>query len=488
MKNKIFKRKIVSSILLLLFIIGSSSLLFSAQANNNSSKGEFVQNSEELKLSAIYWSTTEVVSNESTGASYYPTIAVDSTGNAHVAWDDDTNYSDSGTDRDIFYKRWNATNSMWTTTEVVSTESALNSEGATIVVDGVGNVHVAWMDYMNYSDSGTDRDIFYKRWNTTSSTWTTTEVVSTESTSNSFDPTIAVDSTGNLHVGWGDETNYGGSGADTDIFYKRWNVTSSTWTTTEVVSTESTNFSWFPTIAVDGPGNVHIAWGDDTNYWGSGTDSDIFYKRWNTIGSMWTTTEVVSTESTNFSWSPTIAVKGFWNVHVAWMDNSTYSDIIIPGSDYDIFYKQWDVDRSIWTTTEVVSSESALNSKDPTIAVDDAGNAHIAWMDNTDYDIFYRRWNEINSRWDTIEVVSTESTLSSKDPTIAVDGFGNVHVAWMDNSTYGGAGSDYDIFYKQLIEDNEPYSYDQFGMTIFFLLPIIIIIAIVAGIKSKPKK
>jgi hypothetical protein len=141
-------------------------------------------------------------------------------------------------------------------------------------------VHITWQDYTDYGGSGTDTDIFYKHWNATTATWTTTEVVSTESSNSSYrGPTLAADGSGNVHITWGDDTNYGGSGTDIDIFYKYWNATTATWTTTEVVSTESTGDSEAPTIAADGSGNVHIAWHDYTDYGSSGTDRDIFYKR-----------------------------------------------------------------------------------------------------------------------------------------------------------------------------------------------------------------
>jgi len=178
----------------------------------------------------------------------------------------------------------------WTTTEVVSTESADNSFFPSIAVDRSGNVHIAWYDYTNYGGSGTDIDIFYKRWNATTAAWTTTEVVSTESTDNSFFPTIAVDGSGNVYIAWDDYTDYGGSGADYDIFYKCWNATTAAWATTEVVSTESTDNSWYSIIAVDGSRNVHIAWTEGTKYGGSGKDRDIFYKRWNSTTAVWTTT------------------------------------------------------------------------------------------------------------------------------------------------------------------------------------------------------
>ncbi|MHA1202819.1 MAG: hypothetical protein ACTSQ4_09890, partial [Candidatus Heimdallarchaeaceae archaeon] len=76
-----------------------------------------------------------------------------------------------------------------------------------------------------------------------------------------------------------DLTDYAGSGTDRDIFYKRWDASTSSWTTTEVVSTESTSASYYVSIAVDSAENVHIAWYDLTDYAGAGTDSDIFYKQ-----------------------------------------------------------------------------------------------------------------------------------------------------------------------------------------------------------------
>jgi len=491
-----YKLKIIGSILLFLFIFSSFSLCFFPQANINLSKGYSVENSEELKLSATKWTTTEVVSTESTDHSLVPTIAVDDAGNVHVAWHDVTNYSGSGTDVDIFYKRWNANSNTWTTTEVVSTESPGSSYQPSIAVDGAGNAHMAWHDVTNYSSSGTDRDISYKRWNATNSTWTMTEVVSTESTNDSHSSTIAMDRTGDAHVAWHDVPNYGGSGMDVDIFYKRWNATGSTWTTTEVVSTESTNDSDFSTIAVDDAGNVHVAWEDWTNYGGSGMDRDIFYKRWNVTDSTWTTTEVVSIESTDNSAGSTIAVDDAGNAHVAWEDWTNYGGL---GVNVVIFYKRWNATSNTWTTTEVVSTESTGSSYQPSIAVDNTGNVHVAWEDWMNYgglgvnvDIFYKRWNVTSNTWTTTEVVSTESTGNSYQPSIAVDGTGNVHVTWFDSTNYGGSGTDLDILYKRWNATSSTRTTnevsEQFvpGYNIFLLIDIICVVSVIL-IKKRNK-
>jgi hypothetical protein len=467
MKKRRFNFIIIGSLIIPILLIFVNPP-FSADIHySKDNTGITEQFSKELKSSVLVWNLTEVVSNEGTDTSWIPSIGTDSVGNVHVVWEDLNDYGGSGTDRDVFYERWNATTGTWTTTEVVSTESTENSRAPTIAVDGFGNVHVAWWDQTNYSSCkfGTENyDIFYKRWNATIGTWTTTEVVSTESTKNSFVPSLVVDSVGNAHVTWYDWTNYSGAGTDIDIFYKYWNATTNTWNITEVVSTESTGTSWFPSLAVDVFGNVHVVWEDQTNYSSCkfGTEFyDTFYKRWNATTSTWTTTEVISTESTEDSRGVSIAMDVTGNAHIVWDDLTDYGG---SGSDRDLFCKRWNATTSMWTTTEVVSTESINGSAGPSIVVDGAGNVHLTWHDiinssgsGTDYDIFYKRWNATSSTWTTVEVVSTESINDSYNPSIAMDGAGNLHVAWNDKTNYSGAGTDTDVFYKFQVENEYPY-------------------------------
>jgi ribosomal protein L31 len=455
MKKKKIRMKLFMSlsVIIIVFLISASSLNnISTQALLETNENQY--NFDSFDNSTWNWTITEVVSTESTATSWSPSLVVDILGNVHLAWEDYTDYAGSGTDVDIFYKRWDATTSLWATTEVVSTESTATSSSPSIAVDILGNVHITWHDGTDYVGSGTDCDIFYKRWNDSTSSWTTTEVVSTESTSWSAYPSLAIDTLGNVHIAWEDQTDYAGAEGDSDIFYKRWDASSSLWSTTEVVSTESTSNSENPSLAIDVVGNVHIAWEDQTDYAVAGTDWDIFYKCWNASTSVWTTTEVVSTESTGTSRYPSLAVDSAGTVNIAWDDWTDYDSA---GTDFDIFYKRWDASTSSWTTTEVVSTESTGDSLRPTLDVDTLGNAHIAWRDNTDYagagtdyDIFYKYLDTSTSSWTITEVVSTESTVSTGNYaiSIAVDVSGNIHIAWEDQTDYAGAGTDWDIFYK----------------------------------------
>jgi hypothetical protein len=456
MKKKKIKTKLLTSlsVLIIIFLISASSLnIVNTKALLDTNENQY--NFDSSDRTYWKWIATEVVSTESTGTSWSPSLAVDTLGDVHITWEDYTDYAGAGTDVDIFYKRWDASTSLWTTTEVVSTESTATASSPSIAIDAVGNVHISWHDFTDYAGAGTDCDVFYKHWDASTSLWTITELVSTESTSWSALSSLAVDVAGHVYIAWWDQTDYAGAGTDDDIFYKHWNASTSLWTTTEVVSTESTSSSYDPSLAIDTSGNVYIAWEDNTNYAGAGTDRDIFYKHWDASTSLWTITEVVSTESTSSSYEPSLAIDTSGNVHIAWQDITNYAGA---GGDWDIFYKHWDASTSLWSTTEVVSTESTSTSRYASLTVDTLGNAHIAWSDYTNYggagtdgDIFYKHWDASTSSWIITEVVSTESTDNSGNYAISiyVDVSGNIHIAWEDLTDFAGAGTDWDIFYKQ---------------------------------------
>ena len=447
MKKKKLKLSISICVFLISFLLSSS--IFNSNTINALVEEKYnVFNKDSFDRFTWRWNTTEVVSTESTNLSENCSLAIDSIGNVHIAWEDG-----EGDSYDIFYKHRDSASSLWTTSEIVSTESTSNSKYPSLSVDSAGNVHIAWQDNTNYAGSGADWDIFYKHWNASSESWTNTEVISTESNLDSCIPSLAVDSLGNVHIAWQDYTDYAGAGGDLDIFYKFWNSSTKSWNATEVVSSESTSHSIHSSVTLDSLGNVHIAWQDYTDYAGAGVDADIFYKHWSVSTSSWTTTAVVSTESTSYSISPTLNCDLKGNLHIAWWDMSDYGG---SGTDADIFYKSRDAYTSSWTTTEIVSTESASDSVLPSLAKDSAGNIHFAWTDQTiyagagaDLDIFYKRRTS-SSSWTKTEVVSTESTADSIMPSIETDYLGNVHIAWYDETNYNGAGYDDDVFYKLL--------------------------------------
>lgn len=212
-----------------------------------------------------------MISPESTSDSWSPSIVSDSSNNIHVVWPDSTDYNDAGTDQDIFYKMWNFSSSSWINTQIISVTSSSYSDHSSIAIDSSDNVHVVWKDYFLHDA------IVHRYWDSTSLSWSSTEIISTESTSTIYNPSLAIDSSDNLHVVWPDKSNIAGSGTDADIVYKCWNSSSHSWGITEELTTE-TYFSASPALAIESADNLHLAWRDYSSFGSSGADSDIYYK------------------------------------------------------------------------------------------------------------------------------------------------------------------------------------------------------------------
>ncbi len=260
--------------------------------------------SDVITDSAGVWGPTQVVSTESTGYSEGPSLAVDPSGNVHVAWTDCSAYGGSHMYYDIQYKMLTTRTGTWSTVQTIATRHANNPS---LAVDSTGNVHVAYEDYL-----GTSWDIYYRMRDSKTGGWSTAQPVSTERDDSSESPSIGVDNAGNVHVVWFDFIGYGPS---MDILYKFRNASIGTWSTTQVVSTESTGHAQYPSLDVDAAGNVHVAWKDGTNYLGKpNAGSDIFYKVRNATTGRWSMTQMVSPRGMAFSEDPSLAIDAKGNV------------------------------------------------------------------------------------------------------------------------------------------------------------------------------
>ncbi len=121
------------------------------------------------------------------------------------------------------------------------------------------------------------------------------------------------------------------------------------WTQTSLVSTESINETAHPSQAVDSQGNVHVVWADSTYYTDSGWDSDIFYKYLNRETGDWSTTEIISFDSTVDSITPEIAIDQDDRINVVWVEiiaNPVAADVI------DIYFSYKDENSGEWSLKE----------------------------------------------------------------------------------------------------------------------------------------
>ncbi len=402
-----------------------------------------------------FWSDYDFISETSTADATKPKIAIDSDDNLHIVWTDlSFDLLSSGGDQDIFYRFYDSSSELWSSIELVSSESTDTSIDPVLAIDISGNVHVAWEDYTDYDGADTDKDVFYKKKNAGGS-WTLTTLVSTESTTTCDEISIDTDLNENIYVSWGDETDILGADIDEDIFLKKYNSSSFFWESIQLVSFGSTEDSEYSEIQVDSiSGEVHIVWSDYTDLLGSGVDFDIFYRNWNIFTSSFSDLEIVSTESTLYARNPDICLSQNGDVHVVWDDDTP---LYASGSEQDIHYRMLDSSLDLWSTTEVVSTESTGLSYEPSVRTDKNDFVFVVWHDQTDYqgsesmwDIFFKYRDSYSNQWSVTDVVSAASYNLAFYPDVAVDNYGYVHCVWNDLSNLVSAdvGLDLDIYHR----------------------------------------
>lgn len=263
-------------------------------------------------------------------------------------------------------------------------------------------------------------------------TWSAPQQVSVgiDSTYYKYNPSVAVDSQDNIHVVW---HGYSSSSPDyTQIWYNKFNGTAWGTPTLLSVGSEFTDHTQeFATIAVDQNDHLHVAWRGKTASIGT---FQIYYTSFN--GTAWSTPTRLSTASTmdlKTQNNPAIAVDLEGKVHVVWGGE------VFGSNGYHFYHTMYNGES--WTTPEAIDvgiSHSAPQY-DATIAIDTNNNIHVAWAGNAiDTQIIYAVYNSSSSSWASPIIISDSPELNGypqRNPSIAVDGQGNVYVVWDGTSS-----------------------------------------------------
>jgi hypothetical protein len=329
------------------------------------------------------WSIQTVDSTYNVGR--YTSLALDSSGNPHIAYYDYTTDPDH---RDLKYAKWNG--SSWDIATVDTTGYA-GSGGIALDLDSSNYPHIAYYD-------GQNNDLKYAEW--TGSIWNKQTIESTGLIGDNL--SMLLDSSGNAHISCRDWTNY--TSGYYELKYFKWNGSI---LDMDVVDS-SGKVGGSTSIALDSSNRPHISYKDYDN-------DDLKYARFD--GTNWQIEVVDSTDDVGAYTS--LALDNSNHPHISYR---YYKDI----DNKFLKYATWN--GSSWQIEEIADATVTNTS----LALDASGYPHIAFHHiqggSSTYDLMYARWT--GSEW---EVETADSSgMTGSYPSLVLDGNGHAHISYND--------------------------------------------------------
>jgi hypothetical protein len=166
--------------------------------------------------------------------------------NLHIVW-----FEYTAGNAEIFYKMSTDQGITWSATQRLCWTSGFSLEPA-ITADFSNNIHVDWSD-----NSPGNSEIYYRKSTDKGMTWSPLRKLTWTAGESTY-PKIVFDAWNNIHLVWQDNTP-----GNAEIYYKVSTDGGGSWSAALRLTTTSGN-SCNPSLAVDTSGNIHVVWFDDT--------------------------------------------------------------------------------------------------------------------------------------------------------------------------------------------------------------------------------
>ncbi|MHA1556452.1 MAG: hypothetical protein ACTSPM_05885 [Candidatus Heimdallarchaeota archaeon] len=245
----------------------------------------------------------------------------------------------------------------------------------------------------------------------------------------SFYPDMAIDSKGNIHVVWKDELyNYG------EIFYRIFYPTNNSFSIIQMISNENSYYSSYaPKIAVDSSDTVHFIWSDSYG------NSSLIYRSFD--GAVFSEPIIIAENaSCNDQY---LAVNDQNDVFICWEQPNNDSRL-------NIFIRIYSSAQQTWSPIRQITNTSYYSSATD-VAADKNNIFHLVWGESSAIletrEIHYTYFEGEDFIQGNISVISPIDGLTSTTPKITVDSTNKIHFIWFDFE-------EFDIYYRNFELDN----------------------------------
>lgn len=334
----------------------------------------------------VSFSTPINLSNGSADSSSQQ-IAVDSTGNIYVVWENDT------LNLGIFFSHSTDGGATFSAPALLSTNPS-GSMSPQIATGLSGTLSVVWED-----DANAASDISFSHSSDSGATFSVPESLSLH-TGNSTNAQLALDASGNIDIIWENDSR-----GNFDVFFSRSSDNGATFSAPTDISNGS-GTAQNGLIGLDPKGNIYLVWQDGT---APGANPDIFFALSGDGGVTFSTPLNISNNS-GISEAPFLTIDAGANIDVAWQDNSS--------GNQDIFFSRSADSGATFSSPINLSNDSGL-SLAADMAADSKGNLNLTWQDSTPgiSQIFFSRLaGTIATNRPPVANAGTDQTIACSGP------------------------------------------------------------------------
>jgi len=353
-------------------------------------------------LWAETWSVTKRLT-WNPGTSESPEMAVDSSNNIFIAYEDDT----SGIPH-IYLKKSTDSGLTWTNKQL--TWGTNRKVDPTIGVDSSDSLHLVFKGDSNY--------LYLKRSTDAGNTWSSMKNVTG---SYAYDPDMTLGSGSDIYVVY-----QGSASGNFEIFFTKSTDSGNTWSGQKRV-TWNAGTSSRPLIAYESTGNIHVIWADDST--GS---YQVFYRKSTNDGASWSPTK-------RMTWTS----KPAYRLAMA-VDSTDTIYVFFELGYYDIYLKKSTDSGTSWTGTKRITWTH--ESSAPIVCIDANDTIHLCWKQfysMVGRDVCYKQSTNGGTSWSGVKRLTYGIQSNTESPTIASDSNNDIHYAWE-----GEKPGNFEIFYK----------------------------------------
>ncbi len=359
------------------------------------------------------------------GDKWSTAITADGSGGAILAWQDERNGN-----FDIFAQKVDLSGKiLWTLDGVAVCPDTLQQGYPELASDGAGGAVLAWCD-----DRGGNCDVFTQKINSSGEpVWASGGIAVCKARGGRTAPAIVSDGFGGAIIVWHDNRN-----GSFDIYGQRIDASGKiVWGSGGTAICTADANQLYPVVMSDGAGGVIVVWDDARN-----GNHDLFAQRVNSAGDIeWAFNGVEVCTAAGNQMNPAMVSDGSGGATIVWHDKR--------GANYDIFAQRLNASgKALWPSDGIVVSAANGDQSSPSVTMDGAGGAIVAWYDkrNGDYDIYAQKISATGvPQWlpDGISVCTVAG--DQMYPVVVSDGTGGAIVAWHDNRD-----SNYDIYAERI--------------------------------------